>query len=203
MLPMTVAMREWLPASVQAVGMERVLLPGQAPFHLGDRTAGIYEVLQGQVQMVRVDASGREIILYVASAGEIFAEAALFSPTYRCDARTTTGATVRLYPKAKVLSEFRQNPQAAEAFMAILAREIMNLRTRLERRNIRGARDRVRHFLAFNTGPDERTVVLHRTLKDLAAELGLTHEALYRALADLATDGEIKRFKNKIVLRNL
>jgi CRP-like cAMP-binding protein len=79
----------------------------------------------------------------------------------------------------------------------------MNLRTRLERRNIRGARDRVRHFLAFNTGPDERTVVLHRTLKDLAAELGLTHEALYRALADLATDGEIKRFKNKIVLRNL
>jgi CRP/FNR family transcriptional regulator, dissimilatory nitrate respiration regulator len=169
---------------------------------LGDPTAGIYEVLQGKVQMVRVDASGREIILYVASAGEIFAEAALFSPVYRCDALTKTGATVRLYPKAKVLAAFRQNPQAAEAFMAILAREIMHLRTRLEQRNIRSARDRVRHFLAFNTGTDGRTVLLHGTLKDLAAELGLTHEALYRALADLAAEGEIKRSKNKIVLRN-
>jgi CRP-like cAMP-binding protein len=195
-------MRESLPASVQALGVERVLLPGQALFHLGDRTDGIYEVMQGQVQMVRVDASGREIILYVASAGEIFAEAALFSANYRCDAMTKTGATVRLYPKAKFLSECRQNPQAAEAFMAILAREIMNLRTQLERRNIRSARDRVRHFLAFNTGTDGRTVLVRGTLKDLAAELGLTHEALYRALANLATEGEIKRFKNKIVLRN-
>jgi len=194
------AVKEWLPAALQAVGVERVLAPGQALFRLGDRTAGIFEVLQGQVQMVRVDASGREIILYAASAGEIFAEAALFSPIYRCDAMTKTGATVRLYPKAKVLSAFRQNPQAAEAFMAVLAREIMHLRTRLEQRNIRSARVRVRHFLAFNTGPDAPTVLLHGTLKDLAAELGLTHEALYRALADLAAKGEIKRFKNKILL---
>jgi CRP/FNR family transcriptional regulator, dissimilatory nitrate respiration regulator len=196
------AANDWLPAGVRAAGVERVLTPGQALFHMGDRTAGVYEVLQGQVQMVRVDASGREIILYAASAGEIFAEAALFSPVYRCDALTKTGATVRLYPKAKVLSEFRQDPQAANAFMAILAHEIMNLRARLEQRNIRSARDRVRHFLALNTGTDGRTVLLRGTLKDLAAELGLTHEALYRAIADLAAKGEIKRFKSKILLRN-
>jgi CRP-like cAMP-binding protein len=196
------AAKDWLSASVRAAGVERVLAPGQALFRLGDRTVGIYEVLQGEVQMVRVDASGREIILYAASAGEVFAEAALFSPVYRCDALTKTGATVRLYPKAKVLSEFRQDPRAADAFMAILAHEIMNLRTRLEQRNIRSARDRVRHFLALNTGTDGRTVLLRGTLKDLAAELGLTHEALYRALADLAAKGEIKRFKKKILLRN-
>ena len=85
--------------------------------------------------------------------------------------------------------------------MAILARQIMSLRTRLEQRNIRSATDRVRHFLALNTGPDGRTVLLRGTLKDLAAELGLAHEALYRALADLAAAGEIKRLKNKIVLQ--
>src|SRR5712691_4559015 len=102
-------MKDWLPATVQAAGVERALAPGQSLFRSGDRTAGIYEVLRGEVQMVSVDASGREIILYAASAGEIFAEAALFSPVYRCDAKTRTGATVRLYPKAKVLSAFRQN----------------------------------------------------------------------------------------------
>jgi CRP/FNR family transcriptional regulator, dissimilatory nitrate respiration regulator len=193
--------RDWLPAGVRSVGVQRALAPGQALFRIGDPTVGIYEIVKGQVQMVRVDASGREIILYAASAGDLFAEAALFSPIYLCDAMTKRGATVRLYPKASLLSEFRQNPQAAEAFMAILAHEIINLRTRLELRNIRSARDRVRHFLALNTGTDGRTVRLRATLKDLAAELGLTHEAFYRALADLAADGEIKRFKSKILLR--
>jgi CRP/FNR family transcriptional regulator, dissimilatory nitrate respiration regulator len=194
---------DWLPAGVQAAGVERVLSPGQALFRLGDRTMGIYGIIKGQVQMVRVDAGGREVVLFAAGPGDVFAEAALFAPTYHCDAMTKTGAVVRLFPKAKVLAELRRNPKATEAFMALLAREIMRLRTQLEQRNIRSARNRVLHFLALDAGADGRTVLLHRTLKDIAAELGLTHEALYRALADLAADGEIKRFKNKILLQNV
>jgi DeoR/GlpR family transcriptional regulator of sugar metabolism len=38
------------------------------------------------------------------------------------------------------------------------------------------------------------------TLKNLAAELGLSHETLYRTLADLAAAGEIERLKGKIRL---
>ncbi len=84
--------------------------------------------------------------------------------------------------------------------MAMLASQVMNLRTRLEQRNIHSARDRVRHYLMVNAGADGRTVMLPGTLKDLAAELGLTHEALYRTLADMAADGEIERLKGKIRL---
>jgi CRP/FNR family transcriptional regulator, dissimilatory nitrate respiration regulator len=76
----------------------------------------------------------------------------------------------------------------------------MNLRTRLEQRNIRRAAERVRHFLALNTESDGCTIKLRGTLKDLAAELGLTHEALYRTLATLEHSGEIKRKKAKITL---
>lgn len=195
------AVNDWLPAAIRALGRERVLAPGQTLFRMGDPTMGIYQVVKGQLQLLRVDSGGREVVLYAAGPGDIFAEAALFSPTYHCDAITKTGAVVRLFPKAKVLSEFRQNPQAAQAFMALLSREIMRLRTRLEQRNIRSARDRVLHFLTLDASADGRTVLLHRTLKELAAELGLTHEAFYRALADLAADGEIERFKDKIVLR--
>ena len=196
------AVRDWLPTTVRAAGIDRVLASGQALFRSGDPTAGIYEVLQGRVQMVRVDSSGREVVLYSAAAGELFGEAALFSPIYQCDAISRTDAKVRLYPKDKVLAGFRRNPDAASAFMAILAREIMSLRTRIEQRNIRSASERVRHFLALNTDADGRTVLLRGTLKDLAAELDLTHEALYRALAGLAAKGAIKRSKNKIVLRD-
>ena len=107
---------------------------------------------------------------------------------------------MRLYPKATLLAEFEREPKAAQAFTAMLARQVMNLRTRLEQRNIHSARDRVRHYLALNAGADGRTVKIAGTLKNLAAELGLTHEALYRTLADMAAAGEIGRLKGKIRL---
>jgi CRP/FNR family transcriptional regulator, dissimilatory nitrate respiration regulator len=58
----------------------------------------------------------------------------------------------------------------------------------------------VRHFLMLNVGPDRRTVELRGTLKDLAAEIGLTHEALYRTLAALERSGELKRKGERIML---
>jgi DNA-binding Lrp family transcriptional regulator len=41
------------------------------------------------------------------------------------------------------------------------------------------------------------------TLKELAADLGLTHEALYRTLARMTADGEIKRTGSIIRLTRL
>ena len=77
----------------------------------------------------------------------------------------------------------------------------MTLRTRLEQRNIRSARERVRHFLALNVGDDGRTVDLSGvTLKEVAAELGLSHEALYRTLSALERAGEIRRAGSTITL---
>jgi len=194
------AVADWLPAAVRAVGVERRLKAGQALFRLGNRTAGLYQIVRGKVRLARVGADGREAILYVAAAGDTIAEASLFSPTYHCDAIAMGDALVRLYPKTALLTELARDPKAAHAFMAMLARQIMGLRTRLEQRNIHSARDRVRHYLAINVGADGRTIALHGTIKDLAGELGLTHEALYRTLSVMAAEGEIERRKGKIRL---
>jgi len=139
-------------------------------------------------------------VLHVAGPGETLAEASLFSPDYHCDAIASTDVVVRIYPKAALLAAFDQDPKAAQAFSATLAHQVMHLRTRIEQRNIRSARERVRHFLKLNADADGRTVALRGTLKDLAAELGLTHEALYRTLAALERSGDIKRTKGKITL---
>lgn len=190
----------WLPASVRAAATDRKLKAGEALFRLGDKTFGFFEVLSGRVRLARVDRGGREVVLYVAGAGDTIAEASLFSASYHCDAIAPTGVTVRVYPKTAVLAAFDKDRKAAQAFTATLARQVMNLRTRIEQRNIRSARDRLRHYLQVNADADGRTVLLTGTLKDLAAELGLTHEALYRTLATLERSGEIKRGKGKIVL---
>ena len=190
--------RDWLSATLRAAGTERALEAGETLFRQGARTMGLYEIVRGKVRLARFDRAGREVVLYSATAGETIAEASLFTPTYHCDAIATTDAVVRLYPKALVLAELQGNPRAARALLAMFARQVMTLRTSLEQRNIRSARDRVRHYLAVNLGTDGRTVHLPGSLKDLAAQLGLTHEALYRTLSDMEQDGEIERLQGKI-----
>jgi len=190
---------QWLPARVQAAGVERTLKAGQSLFRIGTRTAGLYQVVSGKIRLVRIDASGRESVLYSAVADDVIAEASLFSSVYHCDALASVSSVVRLYPKAAILAEFQRDPKAAQAFMAVLAREIMRLRTRLELSNIHSARDRVRHYLALNATADGQ-IVLPGTIKDLAADLGLSHEALYRTLAAMQRNGEIERAGAKITL---
>ena len=190
----------WLSTAVRRAATERALKAGQYLFLAGDRTAGLYEVVEGKVRLVRVDRSGREAILQAARAGDTLAEASLFSPIYHCDAIATTASVVRLHSRTTLLNELKRDPKAAQAFTEMLARQVMTLRARLEQRNIHSARDRVRHYLAVNADPNGRTVVQTGTLKSLAAELGLSHEALYRTLAEMTAQGEIERRNGTIRL---
>ncbi|HVV60712.1 MAG TPA: Crp/Fnr family transcriptional regulator [Pseudolabrys sp.] len=192
--------KDWLPATVRSAAVERKLAAGETLFHLGDKTAGLCEIVSGRMRLARVDRAGHEIVLHVAGPGDVIAEASLFSPSYHCDAIASTDAVVRVYPKAATLAAFDKDPKAARAFSAMLARQVMNLRTRLEQRNIRSARERVRHFLVLSAGDDGRTVALRGPLKEIAAQLGLTHEAFYRTLAALERAGEIRRAGAKITL---
>jgi len=192
--------KDWLPAKIQNSGIERGLVAGQMIFDQGDAAVGVYEVVSGKVKQVRIDPEGRDVVVGIAGPGGMIAEASLFSRTHDCAATAVTNAVVRLYRKATLLAQLERDPQAALSFMATLVEQILNLRIRLERRSIPSARDRVRHYLTTNVGRRERTVDLPSTLKDLAAELGLTHETLYRTLAEMRANGEIARLNGKIRL---
>lgn len=98
------AIENWIPPSIRAVSIERTLQAGQTLFRMGSRTTGLYELVSG---IVRVDSTGREAVLFVATAGDTLAEASLFSVRYHCDAVATTRAVVRLYPKPAILAEFQ------------------------------------------------------------------------------------------------
>jgi CRP-like cAMP-binding protein len=184
---------DWLSPRVRAAAVERRLRAGQTLFRAGSRSNGFFEVVAGTVRLIRVDRNGREAVLQTASAPDTLAEASLFSPAYHCDAIAATDAIVRLFPKQVMLADLQRDPKLARAFAAMLARQVMALRTRLETRNIHSARERVRHFLTIHAVPDGRTVLLSGTVKQWAADLGLTHEALYRTLARMEADGEITR----------
>lgn len=192
---------EWLPAAFRNKLPLREVRAGATLFRQGDAVTAIFEVETGRLRLVRHAIDGHPIVLHTARAGELFAEAALFAKAYHCDAVAVTDSRVRAYPKRALRALLRGNPDHAERFMALLAHQVHAVRARLEERNIRSARERVLHHLALAAGSDGRTVRLDGTLVDLAVELGLTHEALYRTLAALQREGLIARMPHQITLR--
>jgi CRP-like cAMP-binding protein len=191
---------DWLTAALPAGVSVRQLEPGQALFRQGDKAMAIFAVERGRLRLIRQTVDDRRVVLHTARAGELFAEAALFSDVYHCDATADIASRVRVLSKPALLAAFRADPDFAQRFTAVLARQVMTLRTRLELRSIRSARERVLQHLLLAADSDGRTVRLDGSLMDLAAEIGLTHEALYRALAALEREGALARTDDGILL---
>jgi CRP-like cAMP-binding protein len=192
---------DWLPAAIRQRSSVRELDAGESLFRQGNKASAIFEVEDGRLQLIRYTIDNHPVVLHTARSGEFFAEAALFAGTYHCDAIASIASRVRVYPKRELLATFRSDPSSGERFMAVLARQIHALRARLEERNIRSARERVLHHLVLAAGKDGRTVRVDGTLLDLAVEIGLTHEVLYRTLSNLEKNGAIARTRSAIVLR--
>ena len=137
-----------LPPSLEAGSVIRLLAPGELLFRHGDRAAAIYKVESGRLRLIRRTVDDHLVILHTARRGEFFAEASLFADAYHCDAVAAAQSIVWVYQKEIVINALRPDPAFAEAFMARLARQLQELRARMELRNIRSARDRVLQYLA-------------------------------------------------------
>jgi len=173
-------------------GSIRSLEAGETLFHRGDEARAVFHVEHGRLRLTRFGADGSAVTLHVARSGSLFAEAALFASHYHCDAIAETAARVRMFPKAALLLFLRAHPDLNLAFSAYLAREVQRLRGRQEVMRLPGARDRVVAWLT-QLGAAEDFVALDRPLSVAAAEIGLTHEALYRTLAALVAEGRLER----------
>jgi len=138
--------------------------------------------------------------MHTVRPGELFAEASLFSARYHCDAVALEPSEVLVYPKPALVQSLREHPQMLWIFTAELARRVQGLRSRLEIKQIRSASERVLQFLALAC--DESGIWKQDgTLKQLADDIGLTHEALYRTLARLEREGRVVRLEGALSLR--
>lgn len=173
---------------------------GEAVFLQGAAVTAVYAVKRGRVRLTRRLEDGSAIVLHVARAGEAFAEAALFADHYHCDALADTDTEVEAIPKADVRARLEADPGLCLDLARALAAQVRDVRARLELRNIRSARERVLAWLRLQAGRVPGEVELDRPWTAVAAEMGLTHESVYRALASLESQGTIRRKRNRVYL---
>jgi CRP/FNR family transcriptional regulator len=189
-----------LPVELQSSISVKELAVGEVLFAQSEPVEAVYILESGQVQLVNYTEDGQRIHHYSVRAGESFAEVALFSNHYLCTAIATAPSRVLLLPKQPYLEVLQSYPDLAVAFMAQLAQRLHESKILLELRSIRSAPKRVLHYLQLNMQADG-TVDLGRPMKEVADDLGLTPEALSRALKQLQKQQVIKRNKWKITLR--
>jgi CRP-like cAMP-binding protein len=184
----------------QVAAETRRIGKGEVLFRQGDAASAIFWVEKGRVRLERRTFDGRLVLIHTALSGEFLAEASLFSDTYHCDAVAIEPALVRVYPRGAVLRTIQSDAAVATSFLAIVARQLQRTRQRLELRNVRSAKDRLLLYLQLQADGAGRIQVAGE-LQDMAAELGLTREALYRSMASLERTGFVARSGDTILIR--
>ena len=179
--------------------IHRGIAAGDYLFRQGDRSLGIFFVGNGRVRLQRTTPDGSVISIHLARAGEMFAEASLFSEHYHCDAVAEMKSDIWVYPKAEITLRLRAEPEALWQFARELAGHLQGMRTRYEIKQIRSAPERVLQWLRMRSGVDG-VFLVPGAAKDIASEVGLTHEAFYRALTSLEKKGRIARSPGAIRL---
>ena len=134
----------------------------------------------------------------LVQAPGLLAEAALFSDCYHCSATAETDCIVFHVARGQVLELLEQDATSAMALIRGLMSEVRELRARLELRNVRPASERLLQYLELER--EGRRPPLDRPLAALAAELGLTPEALYRVVARLEKEDRVRRRGRRLEL---
>jgi len=182
----------------EAKSISRSLEQGEFLFHKGDTASHIYTVESGCIRLLRYSLEGTAVSMHLAKPGKSFAETSLFSDMYHCSAEALIPSVVNYYEKQKIIEILHVSPENSAAFIEQLSSLVKDLRSLLEIRSIHSAEERVFHYLLLQSTPDTFEVKVIGTLKNIAEELAIAHETLYRSLATLESKGKILRTSESI-----
>jgi CRP-like cAMP-binding protein len=186
-----------LPPAILAECEDLHLRKGERLFAKGQRPRYLFWVHAGQVVLERAAVNGASVVLQRTHQGFV-SEASLQSPRYHCDALVVVDAHITRVPVPALLQALTDDPAFPLRWIAMLNQEVRRLRLQCERLNLKGVQARVLHWL--ETEGTGGCCAVTAGYKSLAAELGVSHEALYRALADMVDAGLVLREPERLCL---
>lgn len=176
-----------------------MLAKGDVLFQAGESVKLAYWLERGGIALRRLLSQGEFLTVSHIVPGNLIAEASLFSSHYHCAGVADQDCVVRVYAMDEIRQRLEQDPFVARQLGYSLAKEIMQLRTRLELSGIHSAHERLLSWIKLNA--DETGMLcLNRSLKSIASELGMAHETLYRSLNKLEKNGLIVRTTDSITM---
>jgi len=169
---------------------------GDYLFHQGKKPEFMFFVVSGEAVLSRASSHGEPIILQRCKNGFV-SEASLLTDVYHCDAIATQSGQAITLP-IKSLRDALSDSKFSMKWVQLLSKEIMRLRTQSERLGLKDIRSKLIHLI--ETEGKQGVLTLQSDFKSMASEIGVTHEALYRAIATLEKEGLLEKHPDSLEL---
>jgi CRP-like cAMP-binding protein len=186
--------------SIGAICIPKVLRKREMLFMEGDKGHSMYLMAQGAVQLFKTSAEGKEVVIKLVRAGEIFGEVVLFErDRYPVSACALTPAQVYLLPKRQ-LDGLLEEEDFRRDFIAMLLAKQRYLADQIFRLSALDVEQRFFHFLRDQYGQREEFQI-DVTKREIAAAIDALPETLSRLLLKLKDEGTVQWDGERLKLR--
>ncbi|MGH9604890.1 MAG: Crp/Fnr family transcriptional regulator [Terracidiphilus sp.] len=186
---------------------ERSLTRGEILFSKGDKANGLFVVVSGMLRAFRQTRDGREQTMHVEGPGATLAEVPVFDGgTYPSTVQAETDSVVLFVPRQSMRLFLTENPEAALAALAVLARRLRKVSGLAEQLALKDVAQRLAVMLAKEavSQAGELTDGISFSLplphQSIAARLGSVREVITRQLHKLIDDGVISARGRRITV---
>ena len=169
---------------------------GDYLFHQGKKPEYMFFIVSGEAVLTRTSSHGEPTTLQRCKGG-FLSEASLLTDAYHCDAIATHNGQAITLP-IKSLRDALADSKFSMKWVQLLSKEIMRLRTQSERLGLKDIRSKLIHLI--ETEGKQGVLILQSDFKSMASEIGVTHEALYRAIATLEKEGLLEKHPDSLEL---
>jgi CRP-like cAMP-binding protein len=190
--------------------VQQKYVKGEVVFREGVVPSGIYYINKGKVKKYKVDHSGREQIIYVASQGEFIGyHAVLSEERYPDSAATIEESILSFIPKEDFLYVLTSSPLFSARMLKALSHEFTVLSNNISVFSQRSAIERLAISLIFlrekykHDLNSEGEIMINISRTDLANLAGLAKENVIRLLKELKEEGILHVEGRKIWIKNV
>jgi CRP-like cAMP-binding protein len=170
----------------------RAYARGETLFEQGDPADGFFCVIEGWAKLYRMREDGEEVVVAIFSAGETFAEVAMFlGGKYPASCEAVSPARILKIDAEKLRKAVLDQPQLAFDMLAAASMRLRQLVDEIEQLKARSAPQRIAAFFVerAGVGAGAARIALPYEKALIASRLGMKPESFSRALGRLADLG--------------
>jgi len=168
---------------------------GDMIYRRGAPADSVFCLIEGSVQLVALDADGRERVIELFGENDLFGEInLLLSMHHRHWAQANLMTRAVRIPRAAFLDALERDPALSHRVMLEVSRRAERLMERICCNSTPKGILRVVHYLSnlLDDSHNAQTVALPTTKRTVASLLNLTHESFSRLLRQLSDEGLIE-----------
>ena len=138
-------MKRWPESAVN-----RSYKKGQTIFSEGDEGAGFYAIISGRVKIFKLSPEGKEQILHMMGAGEIFGEVPVFTgQEYPANAEAHINSSLLFFPRNSFIELVKKDPSLSLNMLALLSWRLRRFAALIEDLSLKEVPGRLAAYLLY------------------------------------------------------